>query len=142
MDTKTYDFKQVSVSIGGNLITGFAEGDDAIKVTPDADDWSLSVGADGEASRSKSNNAAATVVITLKQTSDANDVLMGLRNLDRATGKGAVPVFIKDSSGRALHSSDKGWIQKLPEATYGANAGNREWTLRCGEMVHNIGGNV
>lgn len=140
MDTKSYNFKQVSVSYGGRLLTGFAEGD-AVTVEPDNDAWSLSTGADGESTRSKSNNRSATVTIRLMQGSDSNDVLSGFALADDASGAGALPLFVKDNSGRSLHASEKAWIQKLPTSTYGAESGEREWVIRCGEMVHNIGGN-
>lgn len=139
-EVKSYDFKQVSVIFGGRIITGFAEGD-AITVAHDEDDFTLKVGADGEATRSKSNNRAATITLRLMQTSDSNDVLSGMRSADQLTGNGKGPLLIKDNSGRSLHAADSAWVQKAPDAGYGAEAGEREWVLRTGEMISNYGGN-
>ena len=138
---KTYDFKKVAVIVGGRQITGFAEGDDSVSVGQDSDAWTKTVGADGEVTRSKSNNKAGFVKIKLMKTSDSNDFLMGLYAADQLSNSGLAPVMIKDNSGRSLHVVEQGWIKKLPEAPYGEKAGVLEWEIDAGDMVTTIGGN-
>lgn len=72
---KTYDFKQVACIVGTAIMSGFAEGDDVIAVEFLQEDWQLTMGADGEGTRAKTNNNAARVTIKLQATSDANDLL-------------------------------------------------------------------
>lgn len=138
---KTYDFKQVAVIIGGRQITGFAEGDDSVSVEQDSDAWTKTVGADGEVTRSKSNNNAGKIMVKLMKTADSNDFLMGLYNSDKLNNAGLVPAMIKDNSGRALHVAEQAWIKKLPAASYGATAGVVEWEIDVGDMVSTLGGN-
>ena len=138
---KTYDYNQVAVIIGGVQATGMAEGDDVVMVEMDADAWNLTVGADGESTRSKSNNNAGTFKIKLMQTSDMNDILSSYYQADKLSNNGKFPVMIKDNSGRSLHMAEQAWVQKLPAAGYGANAKEREWVIRTGELVNTVGGN-
>jgi hypothetical protein len=137
---KTYDFKSVAVIMGGVQATGLADGD-AVTVEMDADAWNLLVGADGEATRSKSNNNAATVTLRLMQTSDMNDILTSYYQADKLANNGKFPLMIKDNSGRSLHVAEQAWVQKLPAVNYGAEAGPREWVIRTGELVSTVGGN-
>lgn len=137
---KTYDFKEVSVLFGGQQLTGFAEGD-SVTVEPDADDYALQMGADGEGTRSKSNNQAATITIRLQQGSAANDILNGFRLADQVSNGGVQPLLVKDNSGRSLHFAETAWIQRAPPAGFGNEAGEREWVLRTDKMVSTFGGN-
>jgi hypothetical protein len=138
---KTYDYNQVAVIIGGSQVSGLAEGDDVVSVEQDADAWNLTVGADGESTRSKSNNNSGTVTLKLMQTSDMNDILSSYYQADKLSNAGKFPVMIKDNSGRTLHMAEQAWVQKLPTSSFGANAGEREWVIRTGELVSTIGGN-
>ncbi len=137
---KTYDYNQVAVIIGGTQATGVAEGE-AVTVEQDADAWALTIGADGEQTRSKSNNNAGTVTLKLMQTSDMNDILTAFYNADKLSNNGKFPLMIKDNSGRSLHVAEQAWVQKLPKVGYGAEASEREWVIRTGELVNNIAGN-
>lgn len=137
----TYDFKQVACILGGQILTGFAEGDDAIKVEYDNEEFGLTVGADGEATRSKSNNRSATVTLKFQKTSPSNDILNGFLQADRLSNGGIQPFACKDNNGREVHAAESMWIQKAPPASHGANAGTMEWVLRTSFMVSTFGGN-
>ncbi len=136
----TYDFKEVSCSWNGQIATGFAEGDDAITVEQDTEQWGLQIGADGEGSRSRMNNNAGKVTLRLMAGSPFNDVLNASYQADRVSGGGKGALFIKDGSGRSLHTVAEGWIEKLPNASYGAQSGTREWVIRTANIVSTIGG--
>ena len=138
---KNYDFKKVAVIFGGQLITGFAEGDDAVQVETAENDWELEVGADGEATRSRSNNLAAGITLRLQKGSLSNDILNGFLQADRQSGVGTQPLLIKDNLGRELHGAETAWIEKAPDAAFGVTAGDREWVLRTDKLVSTYGGN-
>lgn len=137
----TYDFKQVAVILGGRIISGFAEGDDAVTVETDNDEFSLTVGADGEATRSKSNNRSATITLRLLKTSQSNDILNAFMQSDRLSNSGLQPFVCKDNNGREIHACESAWIQKAPTASHGANSGIMEWVLRTENMLSTFGGN-
>src|SRR3954471_4025451 len=99
----TFDFKAVSAVFAGIILGGFADGT-GIQVTQNEDSFKLTVGADGEAVRAKSNNRSGRVKISLLQGSAANDLLSALHALDVNTsnGDGIGTLIIKDNSGRTL----------------------------------------
>jgi len=138
---KTYDFKQVACIVGKDLVTGFAEGDDSIKVDPLQEDWQLAVGADGEGSRSKSNNGGARVTIKLLATSDANDLLNAYYQADKLSNSGLFPFMLKDNNGRQLHVAEQMFIEKRPPVQHGQKSGELEWVLLTADMLSNFGGN-
>lgn len=137
---KTYDFKSVAVIVGGRIISGFAEGD-AIGVERDTDAWTEQVGAEGEVTRSKSNNKMGKITLRLQQASESNDVLMGLYAADQLSNAGVFPVLIKDNSGRQLHAAEQAWIKKLPAAPLGQESAAREWIIVTDALEMFVGGN-
>ena len=139
---RTYDASEVLIIIAGVTVEGFADGD-FIVIEDDEDAYSMQVGTDGEAARSKSNNRGATITINTLQTSAANTLLSVLHNLDRNSsgGVGIGPFLCKDNSGNALHTAEKSWIQKRPTATYGREAQAREWVCRTNNLVAVDAGN-
>jgi len=140
MAVKTYDPKQVIIIIGGNTMTGFADGTFVI-VARNEDGWSLQIGTDGEGTRSKSNNKSGTVTFTLMQSSDSNQILSALAALDELSNAGAVPIMVKDNSGESLYIAETAWIRKYADSEFAREAGPREWVLETDVLVPNIAGN-
>lgn len=140
MALKTYDFKQVAVIIGGRIITGFADGD-AVQVERNEDAWSLQVGAEGEATRSKSNNRSGKITLSLQQASESNAILSGFAKADELSNSGLVPVLVKDNSGNSLYGAEQAWIVKSPAAALGMESGNREWVIETDNLQVFEGGN-
>ena len=128
MSLKTFDFKQVAMIFGGRILQGFADGE-VITLEPQGDAFSEFVGADGEVTRSKSNNPMWTATIRLSQTSDSNDILMGFFLADQKSNGGVVPFLMKDNNGRTLVSSEQAYIKRAPNLTMGVETGVREWQI-------------
>lgn len=140
---RVYDADQVSVSLGGISIGGYADGE-FVTITMDAPAFTKVVGTDGETSRSKTNNRGATVMFKLMQTSGSNDLLTALYKTDMLApgGVGAVPLMIRDAGGTALFVASKAWIAKAPDVSFDRTAKPREWTIECADMDDFHGGNV
>ena len=139
---KTYDPSNVQVIMGGVPMSGFADGT-FISIAFDEDQYTKTVGADGEVSRSKSNNNTATVSLTLKQTSSSNDALSALYQADRLSNGGVVPFMVKEiGSGRTLCFAQSAWVQKLSDVAYSKDIEDRAWTIATGQMQIFIGGNT
>lgn len=140
MAVRSYDPKNVLVSIGGVPMSGFADGT-FLEVSRDENAFTKVTGADGFTSRVKSNNRGGLMTLTLLETSPSNDVLSAYAALDEISGTGIVPVLIKDVSGTSLYFSATGWVQKLPDSTFGKDINNRAWTLDLADVDVFIGGN-
>lgn len=138
---KTYDPKKVLVQFGNRRITGFSE-DDMVSIQPSGDGIQKYNGADGEVQRAIDPNQTYTVTLTLANTSPSNDYLSNCYNLDSVTGKGVLPLLIKDLSGRLLFFAREAWVQKLPEAGRSRQIGENEWAIDTGNVeAPMIGGN-
>lgn len=133
MAVKTYDPKKVILTVGGAPISGYADGT-FIKASRLNDTFTSVAGADGEVSRSKSNDKRGEIVITLIQTSLANDILSGIAQIDERTGLGVVPVILKDLSGLTTLFTGSAWVKKPADFERGKEIANTEWTLECADL--------
>lgn len=142
MALRVYDPKQVVIAFGAIPVSGFADGT-FLNVEQNEDAFSLQVGTDGEACRSRSNNNSARITFTLMQSSLSNDLLSAQHELDKALplGAGAVPLLIKDLSGRSLFTCQKAWIVRYPSAEFGREATGREWVIETDALIAVHGGN-
>lgn len=139
---RVYDPDQVTVSFAGILVQGYADGE-FVRIEQESDDFSDVVGTDGEVSRSKTNDRRATVTFVLMQTSESNDLLSAVSNLDRSlpNGLGVGALYIRDRQGSALYRAASAWISKPPNVSFDRTATSREWTIRCEKLERLDGGN-
>lgn len=140
MAVRTYSPKEVIIAIGGVPMSGFADGT-FLEISADAQQFTKVIGADGYATRVKTNNYAGTLTLTLSQSSPSNDILSGILAADRLANAGVVPILIKDLTGTTIIFSATGWIQQFPDLAYGNEINNRAWVLDLAEMDVFIGGN-
>jgi len=140
MSVWTYSPEDVRIVMGGVLITGYADGT-FITVSRDEQAYNKVTGADGKVSRARSANRSGTAVITLKQTSPANDILTGFMLADEAGDQGVVPFLVIDGSGRTINGSSAAWVQQAPDQAFSKDIENREWTIDLSAVDMFIGGN-
>lgn len=140
MAVKTYDPKQVTLIVGGKIVTGFTDGT-FIVAERNENMFNLKVGVDGIGTRAKSNNQSGKLTITLHQSSNSNDDLSALASADELSNTGAVPVLMKDSSGRTIVTALTAWIQKYANAEFAKEVANRVWVLETDQLIIFDGGN-
>lgn len=140
MAVRSYDPKQIIVTVGGVPLSGYTEGV-FITISRDEDTWTKNVGADGLVSRVKTNNFTGTCVITLKQTSPSNDYLSSIIIADEITNTRLVPILIKDISGTSIYFSATGWIKKWADSGFSKEIGDREWTIDLSALDLYVGSN-
>jgi len=137
---KTYDPKEVHIIVGGFEMVGLADGT-FLTVSRTNDAYAMVVGADGEASRAKSNDKSGNAVLSLQQTSPSNDILSGFAIADELSNSGVIPVIVTDSLGTTTLFSGEGWIKKIPDAAFAKEISNREWTIELASIDIFLGGN-
>ena len=136
----TYDPKSISIVIGANIVTGYAE-DTFVSIEATGDGTQSQSGADGEVARSLSHNRLNRLTLTLQQTSMSNDFLSDLLNLDRASGGGGVvPLQVRDLRGATIFAASQAWVVKRPTMEFGGELSDREWEIDCVETDSYIGG--
>lgn len=136
---RTFDPKEVSVIFGEYIIRGFS--DSQITVARDNPQYEMVIGADGEATRVKSNDKSGTITITLQQGSPSNDDLSTIALADELSNGGLRPFFMKDNLGTSLFSAVSAYIEQIPEAAYGKTANDRTWIIRTDNLVAFLGSN-
>lgn len=139
MSLKTYNFKDVAVIFGTRALSGFAEA--GVTATRAEDSFTDSAGADGEVSRSRTNDRRGNIEITLQQTSDSNDFLSESIVADENSGAGVKPITIKDSNGTTLAFAREAWVLKPADTGLARESGDRVWTIRCAALDIFVGGN-
>jgi hypothetical protein len=143
MALKVYDPNQVSVIVGTiNIEEGWDDGE-FLTIEYDENAFETVVSTDGMVTRSKTNNAVATITVKLIQSSPSNDALSALHNVDLITnnGAGVVPLFINDKSGRSKYTALECWVEKFADVAFDREATGREWTLKAAKLITFTGGN-
>ena len=141
---KTYDPREVLVTIAGQIISGFEPGT-FLTVTPDQAPFSDDYGVDGEAARWKPSNPFDTLTLTLRMSALSNEVLSNLHLGDLATNSVVVPVLIQDLNsagaiGPTTLVAARAWINGPPPVQYGDSPLGRQWTIRMLNTLYNIMG--
>lgn len=131
---RTYDGKQVLVSVGDRQISGYADGD-FVEITPRSPTNEDYVGTDGEVTIAATNDPRFDVNVTLAQSSASNDVLSELHALG-----GQHRIVVRDLLGTTVFEG-KGWFRQLPGQTFGRSVGSRQWQLSAEAKAVTIGGN-
>jgi len=137
---KTYDPKQVGIIVGTRPLTGYEDGT-FVNVTRNSDSWSLSMGADGEGTRSKSNDKSGRVEITLKQSSSDNEYMSELALADELSGGGTFPVLVRDASGTSLYAAETAWVVKPSDSEFAKESSARTWMLETDNLAMFVGSN-
>lgn len=136
-----YSPSDVSITVAGLYsVTGFAEGT-FVRIIKDSQQIYTTRAMDGTMSRCKSPDTGWRIEITLAQSSSANDIFSALWNVDRVTGLGKFPLFIKDGSGSTMFTAATAWIEQLPEVIFSNQMETRTWTFCATDVLINIGGN-
>jgi hypothetical protein len=128
----TYDPKKVIITLGGVPIGGYADGT-FIQVDPNSETWIRKVGADGEVSRSLSNDNTHTIQITLKQMSLSNLYLRTVMFADKLTGLGILPFSIIDLSTGESHFWPQVWVSTTPPLGRAKEETDIQWTIHTGQ---------
>lgn len=140
MSTKDYDPKKVTLSLGGHIAEGFADGT-FITVSRNNPTWTHKSGASGESARGKSNDFSGTIELSLMQTSKTNDFLSAKMVLDESNlNAGKFPVGIIDANGTTVITGVEAWVTQPPSTEWGKEIGDRVWTIEVGELLMFVGG--
>ncbi len=125
----TYDPKDVTVTVDGVLLSGFAS-DAKVGIEFENDFFTTQVGIDGDdVIRSKNNNRTATATITLMQTSTSRDFLVSKLLADEKDNSGTFAVSINAGAAGESYSSEFAFIQKVPSASWEVESGTREFMI-------------
>lgn len=129
--SKNYSPGDVSLIIGGSIIKF-----DAVTVSRNEDKNTMSVGTQGEVTRTKNLSNLSTITVLLPQSSSDNAILSA-----HEVANSVVSILVKDNGGTSLHTMPEGVITGVPDSEYGKEHVQREWTFQGDLPVNVIGGN-
>ena len=129
--SKTYSPGDVSLIIGGSIVKF-----DAVTVERNEDKNTMSVGTQGEVTRTKNLSNLATITVVLPQSSSNNAILSAFE-----IANSIVPILVKDNGGLSLHTMPEGVITGVPGSEYGKEVTDRTWIFQGDLPVNVIGGN-
>lgn len=120
----SYSPKDVILTIGGYQITGWQ------RITLNRVKAVKTIkGIRGKHTRDISRDTSATLSFTLIQSTQANEVMSYIHDLDIRLGTGRISLTLKDTSGKSVFSSDEGYITGYPVVTYSGQFEDRPWEL-------------
>ncbi len=124
----TYDPREVTLTVDGGAIVGFAEGT-YITAEKDEDLYTEHVGSQGEVTRSRNPHPMGEITVTLKSSSPSNKKLFDLSQSQELFG-----VFVvDDNTGAFSAGGNKCWVQKPAGRDLGQEEGERDWTIRIAD---------
>jgi hypothetical protein len=128
---RAYAFNNTVVLINGVEITGWADGDDVIKISRRTDSAQDVIGAGGDMMVSLSSDKSGTFGFTLQQISSSNKYLMSLCALQEGGAKTFVPVSVlfQDTYRNDMATGTIGYIQKPADLSRGVAGAKQEWTI-------------
>ena len=121
----TYSPKDVILTIGGYQLTGWQ----SINISRTVKGFTVVRGIRGKNTRVPNVDTSATITISLLQTSQGNDVLSYIHELDLTEGTARIALMLKDNSGRSVFSSNEAYITGYPTATFSGQFEYRNWEL-------------
>ena len=137
---KQLDPKLYQLVVGGVPISGYSD-DSMIKVSRLEDAWNLTVGADGEGTRTKTNNKSGQIEISLKQSSASNAHLSSLALADELENAGLVPSMVKDGNGNSIYMAEQSYVKKHADAELNKTATDRVWIIETDALQMLTAGN-
>lgn len=131
---KDFDPKQISLILGTHIISGYADGTFAA-FAMNKDGYSLTVGADGEGTRVKSNDLSGRMTITLLKSSSTNAVLSAIYNSGLQ-----VPSLLKDNNGDTAAAAASAWLVRNSDFEYSNEETTVEWIIESDRWDVIVGG--
>lgn len=133
-----YSPQQVQLIVAGYPLTGWQ----TIRIARNAQSFIPIRGIRGKNTRVLNPDTSATITIPLIQTSQGNDVLSQIHELDRQRGTGRLTLTLKDGSGQSVFSSDEAYITSFPEVGFSGEIEYRTWSFFCQTTTFHVGGNA
>ena len=134
---RNYDPKSVTKIIAGQILAGYAEGT-FVSVERNEDSANLSIGSQGEGTRTVTRNRSGRVTLTLQQTSPSNGVLDAQRIAMELSGGGIFSMLGKDADSGDTWAGATSWVVKPATMEFSNETSNREWIVETDELQMTI----
>lgn len=133
MGFKSWNINDLAISLNAVPLDDGGYGDDEVMTVEwNADQYEDFLGADGEVTRSETNDFRATVTLRFAQTAAGNDRLTALLQADLLTknGAGAGVFLARDKEGSLIITAERAWVMGMPPVKAGKTVQVVEWKIR------------
>jgi hypothetical protein len=132
MGFKAWNINELAMSLNAVPLDAGGYAEDEVLTVEWGEDWFTKyVGADGEATRSRTNNFGAVATINYAQTADANDRLSAILQADilLPNGGGAGVFMARDMEGRLVVTGPRAWVMGPPAIKLGKTVQVYSWKI-------------
>lgn len=139
----TWNGAELSVIIGVLPLTGLSDGESVV-ARRNSQLYNSRAGNDGSVGRARVVDKRGQVEIHALQTSEVNDQLSALMNMDSLSEEGTFvgPILIKDNSGKTVIDAGQAWLMSIGDVGFETGeVGERIWTFEAADLKFWIGGN-
>ncbi|QNR53865.1 hypothetical protein phiK7A1_077 [Pseudomonas phage phiK7A1] len=134
----TYSPSDVTILVSGYQLSGLL----SVELAWNSKPFTMYKGIRNQHTRVFNQSMAATLKISVQQTSITNDVLSMILDEDRLGNTARLEVTMKDTSGSTLYQALQCYIAHYPTVTFTSGFSAREWEIDILDMTTiNIGGN-
>lgn len=141
MALKTYSPRDILVSIAGlHTVQGYADGT-FVRIYKESAPFGMKRAMDGSVERLFNKDEGYKVDLTLAQSSETNNILSAIHNVDIATKAGKFPLLIRDMKGQTSFFAGTAWVEDIPEVTFSNGMETRTWIFGCTQAGLLVGGN-
>lgn len=136
--SNVYSFLDINAAIVGpggafSLGNGAAVAEEGITIAATGEIGAMQIGADGYGQHSLHADKSGKLTIHLLKTSPTNKLLQALYNFQTASGAayGQNTITLNDSSRGDVVTAMQCGFAKVPDLTYGKEAGMNTWEFNC-----------
>jgi len=140
MSTTNYSFDSIILNYAGVTISDYAADNDSITVEYNSDNFTKTVGNDGNVVINKNLDQTGIFRFNLMQNSKINGILSGLWNTAYNGVFSTAPISLTDLDSNTLSAAAEAWIIKIPKLTYGKEINSVQWGIECAKLQSFIGG--
>lgn len=143
MGFKAWNINDLAISLNAVPLDGGGYADDEVMSVEWEGDWFAKLrGADGELSRSTTNEFGAIVTLRYAQTADAHDRLSSMLKTDilLPNGAGAGTFMSRDLHGRTMVTGPRAWVMGMPALKFGKTIQVWEWKVEIADARNSFVG--
>ena len=132
MGFKAWNINDLALSLNAVPLDAGGYAEDEVFTLEWGEDWFQKyVGADGEVTRSRTNNFGAVATLKYAQTADANDRLSAILQADvlLPNGAGAGMFMARDVEGRLVVQAQRAWVMGPPPIKLAKTVQVYEWKI-------------
>jgi aminoglycoside phosphotransferase (APT) family kinase protein len=132
MPLRHYSPAEITINFAGLDLNKGAGTDEFVSIEEDEDFFSITKGVDGEVTRNEMPNNTLMCTVTLMASSDTNDKLSAIHELDRKQrgGAGVAPFLYRNRLGTDLVVAAEAFITKRPTRTRAKAVGTVQWVFQ------------